>query len=311
MIISVSRRTDVPAFYSEWFFRRIREGEVWVPNPYRPNKISRVRLDPSVVDCFVFWSKNPEPMLGRLNRLKDYPFYFQFTLNPYETDIELHLPELRKRIDTFKRLSDRIGKERVIWRYDPIFVSDRYDERFHQERFSEMAEKLSGYTEKCMLGFIDHYPHIRVFMERSGISSLKENGVVRMAVSFKQTVEDKGIELNTCTNKIDLTRWGIPVGKCVDDRLIEKIAGYPVAIRKDRNQRSVCRCVESIDIGMYGSCLHGCGYCYATRGKEETVKKRSQQHDPDSPMLVGRPCSGDIVTEREMRSLRSDSFLLF
>ena len=125
MIISASRRTDIPAFYSEWFLNRIKERYVLVPNPYNPNMISRVNLDPAVIDCVVFWTKNPVPMIDKLDRLQDYKYYFQFTLNPYGTELESKLPPLQKRIDTFKRLSDKIGREKVVWRYDPILTNEQ------------------------------------------------------------------------------------------------------------------------------------------------------------------------------------------
>ena len=132
MIISASRRTDIPSFYSTWFFNRVREKHVLVPNPFNPKQISRVRLTPDVVDCIVFWTKNPTPMLDKLNHLKDFKYYFQFTLNAYGKEIETNLPSFEQRIDTFKRLSDLIGKERVIWRYDPILTNETYNTDFQK-----------------------------------------------------------------------------------------------------------------------------------------------------------------------------------
>ena len=127
MIISASRRTDIPSFYSTWFFNRVREKHVLVPK-----QISRVKLTPDVVDCIVFWTKNPAPMLDKLNHLKDFKYYFQFTLNAYGKEIATNLPSFGQRIDTFKRLSDLIGKERVIWRYDPILTNETYNTDFQK-----------------------------------------------------------------------------------------------------------------------------------------------------------------------------------
>ena len=142
MIISASRRTDIPAFYSQWFFNRIKEGYVLVPNPYHPKMISKISLSPAVVDCFVFWTKNPAPMLNQLEKLQDYNYYFQFTLNPYGEKLENHLPSINKRMDTFKKLADKIGRERVIWRYDPILTNEEYNVSFHQEAFARIADEL-------------------------------------------------------------------------------------------------------------------------------------------------------------------------
>lgn len=311
MIISASRRTDIPAFYSDWFFNRIKERYVLVPNPYNSKMISRISLDPTVVDCIVFWSKNPAPMLEKLDKLKEYNYYFQFTLNPYGPDIENHLPAISKRIDTFKRLSDRIGKEKVIWRYDPVLTNETYTPGFHKEKFAEIAYDLKEHTEKCMLGFIDHYQHIRTAVGQFNIQPLLKADIEEMAVSFKKTVDTCSIQLDTCTVKVDLTHLGIPGGLCIDNQLVERIAGYPISIRKDKNQRDICRCAESIDIGTYESCLNGCIYCYAIKGNYNTVKYNLNKHDKDSPMLVGELQEDDIVKERLVKSLRNDQFSLF
>lgn len=311
MIISASRRTDIPAFYSDWFFNRIKERYVLVPNPYNSKMISRISLDPAVVDCIVFWSKNPAPMLEKLDKLKEYNYYFQFTLNPYGPDIENHLPAISKRIDTFKRLSDRIGKEKVIWRYDPVLTNETYTPGFHKEKFAEFAYELKEHTEKCMLGFIDHYQHIRTAVGRFNIQPLLKADIEEMAVSFKKTVDTCSIQLDTCTVKVDLTHLGIPGGLCIDNQLVERIAGYPISVRKDKNQRDICRCAESIDIGTYESCLNGCIYCYAIKGNYNTVKYNLNKHDKKSPMLVGELQEDDIVKERLVKSLRNDQFSLF
>ena len=311
MIISASRRTDIPAFYSDWFFNRIKERYVLVPNPYNSKMISRISLDPAVVDCIVFWSKNPAPMLEKLDKLKEYNYYFQFTLNPYGPDIENHLPAISKRIDTFKRLSDRIGKEKVIWRYDPVLTNETYTPGFHKEKFAEIAYELKEHTEKCMLGFIDHYQHIRTAVGQFNIQPLLKADIEEMAVSFKKTVDTCSIQLDTCTVKVDLTHLGIPGGLCIDNQLVERIAGYPISVRKDKNQRDICRCAESIDIGTYESCLNGCIYCYAMKGNYNTVKYNLNKHDKNSPMLVGELQEDDIVKERLVKSLRNDQFSLF
>ena len=311
MIISASRRTDIPAFYSDWFLNRIKERYVLVPSPYNSKMISRISLDPAVVDCIVFWSKNPAPMLEKLDKLKEYNYYFQFTLNPYGPEIENHLPIISKRIDTFKRLSDRIGKEKVIWRYDPVLTNETYTPGFHKEKFAEIAYELKEHTEKCMLGFIDHYQHIRTAVSRFNIQPLLKADIEEMAMSFKKTVDTCSIQLDTCTVKVDLTHLGIPGGLCIDNQLVERIAGYPISVRKDKNQRDICRCAESIDIGTYESCLNGCIYCYAIKGNYNTVKYNLNKHDKNSPMLVGELQEDDIVKERLVKSLRNDQFSLF
>lgn len=311
MIISASRRTDLPAFYSSWFLNRIKERFVLVPNPYNSKMISRISLDPAVVDCIVFWSKNPASMLNRLEELNEYNYYFQFTLNPYGKEIENNLPPLASRIETFKHLADKIGKEKVVWRYDPIFFNEKYTINFHQEKFAEIAGQIHPYTEKCMLGFIDHYQHIRAKISPFHIGSLLKKDIEKIALSFEKTVLEHEIKLQTCTEKIDLSHLGISSGSCIDHELIERIAGYPLLTCKDKNQRNICRCVESIDIGMYESCLNGCIYCYANRGDSRSLQLNRNKHDTLSPMLMGQVREGAIVKDRVMKSLRNNQLPLF
>lgn len=311
MIISASRRTDIPAFYSEWFFNRIREKYVLVPNPFNPKMVSKVSLDPSVVDCIVFWTKNPLPMIDKLDRLHDYKYYFQFTLNPYGKDIENNLPSVSRRIDIFKRLADKVGIEKVIWRYDPILTNEKYNVDFHKEAFAEIAFGLKDHTQRCMLGFIDHYQHIRQTVREYNINPLRKEEIDQMALSFKDTIENYSIHLDTCTVKVDLSSMGIPSGMCIDKELIEKIAGYRIAAKKDKNQRHICQCVESIDIGTYESCLNGCIYCYAIRVNYNTALYNRQRHDKSSPLLIGTVQEDMIIKNREMKLLRDNQGFLF
>jgi len=311
MVISASRRTDIPAFYSDWFFNRIKETYVLVPNPFNPRMKSRVSLNPSVIDCIVFWTKNPAPMLSKLDKLQDYKYYFQFTVNPYGRELENHLPDITRRIDTFKRLADAIGREKVIWRYDPILTNQKYNVRFHKEAFAEIAYSLRDHTNRCMLGFIDHYYHIRSAVSKHDIKPLQDEEIEEMAISFRETISQYPIELDTCTIKVNLTYLGIPSGLCIDKQLIEKITGYRISAKKDKNQRDICNCIESIDIGTYESCLNGCIYCYAIKGSYNTAEFNAGKHDKNSPMLIGNITDRDIVKEREMKSLRDNQQTLF
>ena len=157
MILSVSRRTDIPAFYADWFFNRIKEGFIYVRNPMNIHQVSRISLSPSIIDCIVFWSKNPKPMLDRLDELKNYMYYFQFTINPYDIKLEEYVPTKSGIIDTFKELSNKIGPERVIWRYDPIILTDTLTMEYHVKYFEELAKRLNGFTQTCVISFVDLY----------------------------------------------------------------------------------------------------------------------------------------------------------
>jgi len=311
VIISASRRTDIPAFYSQWFINRIKDGYVLVPNPFNPKMISQVCLTPEVVDCIVFWTKNPYPMLDKLKELQDYNYYFQYTLNPYGKDLENNLPDLKRRIEIFKYLADLVGKEKVIWRYDPILTNEKYNVNFHIDAFAEIAYELRDYTERCMLGFIDHYSHIRKEVARFNIKPLQKDEIEAMAVSFRNTAELCSFTLETCTIKVNLTHQGISAGMCIDKQLIERIVGYPISAKKDKNQRDICNCIESIDIGTYESCLNGCIYCYAIKGNYNTAEFNARKHDKNSPMLIGNITAQDIIKIRTVRSLKDNQQSLF
>ena len=297
MIVSVSRRTDIPALYSDWFFGRLEEGFVLVPNPMNPMQIGRVRLSPDAVEAFVFWSKNPEPMMSRLDRLEGYPYYFQFTLTPYDTDLESDLPDKDRIADTFQRLSERLGPRRVVWRYDPVLLTDRYTPDFHVAAFERMAARLAGCTEQCIVSFVDRYPKNAREIDSHGISGVGDREVLQLAEAFSATGRRYGMALSTCSESVDLSGFGIGHARCVDPALISRISGKSVGAPKDENQRTACGCCASVDIGVYHTCTHGCAYCYANTSRERALRNRAG-HDPESPMLVGRPAEGARITDR-------------
>ncbi|MGV8057648.1 MAG: DUF1848 domain-containing protein [Smithellaceae bacterium] len=286
MIISCSRRTDISAFYSDWFFNRLREGYVLVRNPLNANQVRRISLMPSDVDCLVFWTKNPAPMLDRLHLLKGYNYYFQFTLTPYDKNIEPNLPARSEVIETFMRLSDKIGKERTIWRYDPILLSKRISTAYHIDYFGSMSRRLSGYTEKCIISFMDMYRHLQSKIAGPAIRPPGESGMRVIAGEIACIAESHNIKIDTCAEKIELAEFGIEHGKCIDDLFISELSEHKLKIGKDKNQRELCGCVQSIDIGEYNTCGHHCLYCYANTNQKKIEKNRSL-HNTQSPLLIG------------------------
>ncbi len=286
MIISCSRRTDIPAFYSDWLINRIREGNVQVRNPMNARQVRRVSLAPADVDIIVFWTKDPSPMLDKLRMLNDYLFYFQFTLTPYDKEIEPHLPPKAQITDTFLRLSDRIGAQRVVWRYDPILFTDHITVDYHIDHYGEMARRLAGHTEKCVISFIDMYRHIQKRMAGQSVRQPGEPETRALAQGISRIAGSVGIIMETCAEKIDLSDAGIGHGKCVDDRLISELTGTEVPTVKDRYQRELCGCAASVDIGEYNTCGHLCNYCYANVSRRKIDKNRLL-HNDQSPLLIG------------------------
>lgn len=311
MILSVSRRTDIPSYYSEWFLNRIKEGYLYVRNPMNPHQVSKIIISPEVVDCIVFWTKNPESMLGRLEELKDYNFYFQFTLTGYGQDIERNIPHKKERmLPVFQELSRKIGKERVVWRYDPILFTEKYSIEYHLKAFTQMAEALKGYTDKCVISFVDVYAKNKKAMQALRIQGKSEAELKEFARSLRKIAHENNMVIASCAETIDLTDCGIVHNSCIDRELIEKIIGCKLKVPKDKNQRSVCGCVESIEVGTYDTCRNGCVYCYANNS-QAAIDKNCQGYDVNSPILCGRITKEDKITERKVASLKDGQLKLW
>lgn len=299
MILSVSRRTDIPNYYSGWFFNRLKEGCLYVRNPFNTHQVSRIDLSPQVVDCIVFWTKNPAPMMERLGELEGYPYYFQFTLTGYGRDIEPGLPDKRKvLIPTFRRLAEQIGKERVIWRYDPILVGGTYTLEYHEKAFREIAESLKGHTQRVVISFLDFYARTRRNMRGLDPEPMDREKMRSLAGTLAGIAQQNQLQIQTCAEEIGLEDLGITHGSCIDKALVEQIVGHELKVGKDKNQRPECGCVASVEIGTYNTCKSGCKYCYANFN-EERVAKLAGLYDTDGPLLCGTLGPEDRVTERK------------
>ena len=311
MIISASRRTDIPSYYSEWLFNRIREEYVLVRNPMNIHQIGKINLSPNVVDGLVIWTKNPIPMLGRLSELEKYNFYFQFTLNAYGKDVEPNVPSKKDAIiPAFIELSKAIGRDRVIWRYDPIFLNSKYTMEYHFKYFKKLASLLSDYTEKCTVSFLDLYRNTSRNVKPLQIQSETHEQQVELLSYFSEIAHQYGIYIDTCSEAIELNSLDIPHACCIDKDRLERLGKCRLKVEKDKNQRSECGCVASIDIGAYNTCGNGCLYCYANYNSS-IVLKNSQQHDPKSPLLFGTVGQEDMIIERKVESWKIYQETLF
>ena len=312
MILSVSRRTDIPNYWADWFLRRVKEGFVCVRNPINAHQISRIDLSPDVVDCIVFWSKNPTALARRLDELEDYQYYFQYTITGYGRDVEPGLPDKKKvLIPLFQELSRRLGPKRVIWRYDPILISERYTLEYHLRAFEEIAQRLEGCTRKVVVSFIDLYARTRRNTAGMGLRGpLSDGELLDMAGRLAEIAGKHGLAVESCAEKIDLQAAGVRPGSCIDKALIEEIIGCRLTASKDKNQRPECGCFESVDIGCYNTCRNGCRYCYATFNPE-LVERQTRLYDPASPLLCGTVGPEDKVKERKAASLKDGQARLF
>ena len=307
MIISASRRTDIPAFYSEWFLRRLTEGRFLVPHPKVPGRLGLVQVSPENLDCIMFWTKNPAPMQDKLKVIDQlgYLYYFSFTLTAYGPEKEKHLPPKNEIIGTFQRLADRIGPTRVDWRFDPIMVDKTHSSAWHLERFGELCRQLQGYTNRCIINFVKSYRHLG-----GAVREMDDSDIQKLASGLAKVAAEHRLPIFNCTERWNLKAEGLEFSACIDRQKIESLVGGPIRARKDPGQPRICRCLESVDIGVYNTCVHGCLYCYAVTDPGQAQRKLAA-HDPEAPMLTGYPEGGEIVNDRTKPSLRDGQNRLF
>ena len=278
MIISASRRTDIPAFYSQWFYNRVKAGFVKTRNPRNFNQVREIDLAPAAVDEIVFWTKNPIPMLDRLNELDDYNCRFQFTITPYDKDLEPGLPPKAALLAAFRRLADKFGADRMVWRYDPILVNARYTADYHARAFGQMARQLQGAARKVTISFIDMaYRGAKTNIKELALTDFPPTAQIDLAVKLAGVAQDHGMTMDACATPLNLAPHGILSARCIE------AIGFNAP--KDKNQRPLCGCAASIDIGAYNTCKTGCRYCYANYNPK-TVEGNFGRHNPLSPFLV-------------------------
>lgn len=307
MILNTGSRTDIPAFYSEWFYRRVKEGFVCMRNPYFPAQVTRYRIDPTVVDCLVFCTKNPAPMFSGLSALDAFGQYWFVTITPYGRDTEPYVPVAKQVMEDFARLSGRVGIRNICWRYDPIFLSDRYPLSFHLEMFEHMAAELSGYTNVCVISFIDLYE--KTLRNFKGVKSVGAEERRTITEAFVKTGKKYGIRIRTCAEGEALAAYGADCGGCLTKEVIENALGEALCVPNVGRAREACGCLLGNDIGAYNTCGHGCLYCYANYDSKTAAENR-KRHDPASPFLVGGPRPEDIVREAKQESYKSGQLKL-
>lgn len=295
MILNTGNRTDIPAFYSEWFYNRIREGYVMTRNPYYPEQVLRYRLDPEVVDILCFCSKNPGPMLGRLDELDRFRQFWFVTITPYGRDVEPYVPEWEAVAESFCRLSERLGREAVSWRYDPVFISERYPVSFHLESFEKMAERMKGAADHCVISFIDLYEKTK--RNFPNVREVRKEEREQIGQEFVRIGKKYGIGIRSCCEGTDLVPYSVDASGCMTKDVLERAIGCVLEVSgKGNAKREGCDCLLGSDIGMYNTCGHGCLYCYANYDRK-TVEQNIKRHDPKSPFLIGGFRQGDIVRE--------------
>lgn len=294
MILFASGRTDIPAFYSNWFINRVKAGFVDVRNPFNQNLVSRINF--SDVDLIMFCSKNPLPMIDKLKMLK-VPVLFHVTITPYSKDVEPNIPDKRLIIEGIKKLSLVLGIDNVVLRYDPIFLSDKYNVDYHIRAFDKLCKNLNGYVNKIIVSFMDEYKNVRSNKNILKYRTFTREDYKKIGEAFSKSAMDNGMSVQTCFEDNDLTEYGFVNGECLSHELAYILTGKKFKSSNVRKEKK-CECVQMVDIGDYNSCMHMCKYCYANYD-EKAVSSNFKLHDDNSSLLIGSVQSDDVIKVRK------------
>lgn len=295
MIINTGSRTDTVQFYPKWLIKRFEEGVVYTRNPHFPKKVTRYTLTPETVDCVVFCSKNYAPILPDLHKITSrFHTYFHYTITGYGKDIEPGVPSIERSIDTLKRLSAMVGKERLSWRYDPVLLTARYSVDYHLQTFAWMIEAIAPYVSRVIFSFVELYERLRYNMPE--LIALSQADMDRLAAGLGRLAATQHLPIQTCGNSGDWSRYGIDSSGCTTLDILGRANGVTFRSLKHRGQRLGCHCIETRDIGFYDSCPNGCRYCYANKNQHVAIEN-FKTHDVNSPILLGHLEPDDIIQE--------------
>lgn len=294
MILFASGRTDIPAFYSNWFINRVKAGFVDVRNPFNQKLVSRIYF--SDVDLIMFCSKNPLPMINKLDILK-VPVLFHVTITSYGKDVEPNIPDKRLIIEGVKKLSLVLGIDNVVVRYDPIFLSDKYNVDYHIKAFDKLCKNLNGYINKIIVSFMDEYKNVRSNKNILKYRAFTREDYKKIGEAFSKSAMDNGMSVQTCFEDEDLTEYGFVKGECLSHELAYILTGKKFKSSNVRKEKK-CECVQMVDIGDYNSCMHMCKYCYANYD-EKMVSSNFKRHDDNSSLLIGTIQNDDVIKVRK------------
>ena len=294
MILFASGRTDIPAFYSNWFINRVKAGFVDVRNPFNQKLVSRINFRD--VDLIMFCSKNPLPMVDKLDILK-VPILFHVTITPYGKDVEPNIPDKRLIIEGVKKLSLVLGIDNVVVRYDPIFLSDKYNVDYHIKAFDKLCKNLNGYVNKIIVSFMDEYKNVRSNKNILKYRAFTREDYKKIGEAFSKSAHDNGMSVQTCFEDEDLTEYGFVKGECLSHELAYILTGKKFKSSNVRKEKK-CECVQMVDIGDYNSCMHMCKYCYANYD-EKAVSNNFERHDDNSSLLIGSIQRDDVIKVRK------------
>lgn len=286
-VISASRRTDIPTFYMPWLMNRLAAGAVQVPNPYN-GQMYTVSLLPEDVHSIVFWSKNFAPFVPFYGELADrgYRFYAQYTITGGPRALEPHVPDWTRGVATFKQLAAQTSPRHVLWRFDPIVLTNELRPDFYLKRFREIAAALHGATERCTFSFATYYGKVARRLKLAGIAYQEPPLAVQqqMVAAMAAIAAEHGLTLYACCQE-HLINGQVKQARCVDGDLLADLFPDRPLVKASKPTREGCGCVVSKDIGSYDTCPHGCLYCYANQSHSAALDTQ-RQHDPTSEALL-------------------------
>ena len=295
MILNVSGRTDIVAFYTPWFMNRYHEGFVDVRNPFYPKLVSRIYF--SDVDAIMFCTKNPIPILPYLEKI-DKPKIFHITLTPYLKDIETRVPDKVKIIEAIKQVSTMLGSEYTYVRYDPVFINDKYTIDYHIKMFERMCKQLEGYITHIIISFLDDYKNVRKNLKILNPKVLTREDYKKIGENFANIAKEHHMTVQTCFEEENLVEYGFIKEECLGIELAKKLTGKEKFKKWKARTGGKCNCVELVDIGVYNTCSHFCKYCYANYD-EKKVKENIKKHDKNSSLIIGNLEPDDIIKVRK------------
>lgn len=300
MIINVGGRTDIVNYYSEWLFKRFEQGFVYSRNPFYPNYVYKYTLNPDIVDCVIFCSKNYAPVLKDFHKISDkYNVFCHYTITAYGKDIEPNVPDIEESIRTLINLSQIVGKQRIAWRYDPILLTDFYTVKKHLETFEYMTEKLSTHVEFCIFSFVEMYKKLEKNMPE--IIPFSDTDKKEILTGIGEISKKYNLRVQTCAGKEDYSSYGIMQSGCITSEILAKANNLSFKKVAHKGNRKNCKCMPSRDIGAYDTCPNGCKYCYANKNPD-IAYKNMLLHNPTSPILIGNIKDTDVIVEGKQES---------
>lgn len=300
MIINTGSRTDTVQYYSDWLLKRFKEGFVYSRNPLFPNIVTRYELNPNILDCVVFCSKNYEPILDRLTEITDkFNTYFHYTITAYGRDIEPNVPTIDESIETLIKLSKIVGKQRIAWRYDPILLTKKYTKQVHYNTFDYMSKRLSPHIDRCIFSFVDMYKKLETNMPE--IIILNNNDKIEIAKNIGSIAKKHNMIIQTCATIEDFKQFRILQTGCMTSEILGNANNITFKKVRHSGNRQGCKCIENRNIGDYDTCPNGCKYCYANKNPQ-IAQENYKKHNPNDLMILGNLKPTDEIQQSNQKS---------